>query len=227
MRIEQDLPTLERVQATYNGLTYNEFKVLSDEAVDAIWDTHRANDYSWLQMESEDEDSAQPVDETPAPSKKGDTLQDFTTWRRFGIPDQEVSRQDIEDYAIDAADARRAKNPEWGIIPGSHFEGWTKSSYTCVNAILNYCYRMRGLTQQPAIDTYSLYDTIGLSRKEIDTMIEKGVLNPMGDEASYIGPDDNIYHNYYLGGIYFDNFFAVITNWAKHHREEAANKQLS
>ncbi|MDB5185203.1 MAG: hypothetical protein JWN38_1011 [Candidatus Saccharibacteria bacterium] len=227
MRIEQDIPSAERLEATYDGLTYGDFKQLDDAAVDAIWESHRANaDYSWLQIEPEDR-VVEASSDTPTPPKGGNTLRDFTRWRQFGIPDRVVTWQDIQEYAIDAADAKRSANATWGTIPASHFEGWNQNDYASVKFILDYCYQMRSLTEQPAIDTYSLYDTIGLTREDVAAMVEKGVLNPMGGEASYIGPDDTIYHNYYLGGIYFDNFFAVITNWAKRRLEEPAQKKLS
>jgi len=208
----RDVPTPEEIGAQYQGLTYEAFRQLPDKDVEQLRQGFNEQLGQTKVFESNADGDMWFSEPGMAIMEEREVLENFTKWRKHGIPDRELSRDDIKAYAIDALQGRRNKAPEYGTIPGSHFEGWTKDEREAAKGILWYCYQGRGVSKPPFIDTHSLGDILEGDNQLLDAMIDKGVLLPV-PEGGYDSPDGR-QDVFYLGRPYLDNFFAQVVTWS-------------
>ena len=145
------------------------------------------------------EDGGQLFDE-------GAVLRRFIYWRRYGVPDREVTRADVDQYLRDLVAARRVEDARYGELPAS-FQQWSQEAVSDLRYLYGYFSQMRSHSEPLTIDSYSLTSTIGFDESNIQGFVERGVLARIGD---YTAPDEQTYHTYQLCSPYYDR---LLVHW--------------
>lgn len=131
------------------------------------------------------------------------TFNDFRKWRRYGRPDTEMSHQELRIRLQDTLANHLKRDPGYNKVPDD-FTAFPPSAKAAASGVLRYLFDTD--CEAPFVDTYSLYNTIGLSDGQVQELLEKDVLVPYG---GYIGPDGNRYGTFVLSDRY-------ITYWWTH-----------
>jgi hypothetical protein len=187
------------LEDTYRGLGFETFRKLTDEEVQLL---HTAAEVVW---------QAGPVAEggvhTPAAialMRENMVLGRFTRWRFGGVPDREVTQDDIKAYLRDYVSACRESDPDFGNLPPEIAE-WDIREREGVYWIFDYL-QYQDHTKPLTIDTYSLAN-LQFEATDIDNLVRRGVLELLG---SYLAPDRVEYDVYALNSPYRDH---LLVQW--------------
>ena len=128
------------------------------------------------------------------------TFRQFLDWRRYGIPDRDVMREDVVQYMQDSVAARLVADPEYGQLPAA-FQQLSAIQRGAIREVFGYFLEMRAPYEYLVIDNYSLTQTIGLDKGHIESLVKHGVLSPVGE-------DPMAGDTYQLSGAYYDYWLA-------------------
>lgn len=104
-------PTDDERNATYDGMPFDEFKQLDDKKVDALrlqlrkdWDTA-------YEQSAGDDTVWQTANETVQ------IFERFCKWRKHGVPDRDMTKEEFSQHMQHYANERRKSNPDYGRRP--------------------------------------------------------------------------------------------------------------
>lgn len=117
-------PSEDELSSGYYGLSFDEFKMLSDEDVETLRQQARSK---WLEA---CENSTGFEDEAWwAARKQVDRFVQFMDWRVHGVPDRDISKKEFLERMYHYADTRREANPEYGQLSVEDFSHLTDSEH--------------------------------------------------------------------------------------------------
>ena len=120
-------PTPEDRTATYKGMTFEQFRLLSDEEVAQLKLEERAEFLTAIETNeflSEEWDGA---------NTKLGTFSDFREWQRYGVPDRDMTYEEWDARVAHYVDIRRQTDPSYGTLTKDDIahlndEEWTVTS---------------------------------------------------------------------------------------------------
>ncbi len=175
------------IDRTILGVTFDEFKAYTDEQVAAL--RERVLEEAQKARE-QDEDSLEGMSNAIA-------LSDFRSWRKFGVPDREVTEWDVAQFMTSHIQAKLAADPDYGNLPTEYVEEYTDEQRQLVNGLSQYFAEMREPFEYLTLDDYSLGTTLGFSDEQIDWLTSEGILLP-SETISFFG------RRYTLSNAYTD-----------------------
>lgn len=192
-------PPEEELNATVNGLTFEQFKVLSDEEVQAAWDSYRQEfDEVNIGWPSEGETETPEAQAFFAAWDKGSVLKNFMRWRIWGVPDRDMTHDEVMEYLGETVEAMRARDPEFGAEPAG-YKDLEDDEKRAVMFLFEYFDDHRAPYEPIGVDEYSLLQSLGFKEENVQALIDKGILEPTG---SYTGLDLMEYKTYGLAQQY-------------------------
>lgn len=190
----------EGFDRTYQGMDFAVFSSLEDAEVEALRAAHNEA-VRLTPLLTEDEGGLTISDEGGRLFDEGTVLGNFMRWRRYGVPDREVTQADVEAYLRELITARQAADSRYGALPVSMAE-WSHEELLGLRYLYDYLHQMRNHTEPLTVDSYSLIETIGFIKEDIDLFVERGVLAHTGE---YTAPDAETYETFILQSPYYDH----------------------
>ncbi|MDB5185467.1 MAG: hypothetical protein JWN38_1275 [Candidatus Saccharibacteria bacterium] len=164
-------PTPEETSAAYKDMTFQDFKQLDDEAVEALRVQERDEWFAACAAHSLFESEWQ------AALKKSNTFSRFMEWRRFGVPDRDMTDEEFLARMKHYIDVRRDADHTYGELSPADTEHLTPAErqvtlFAMEDASNSY-------SAQPDIDVSSSVRIAG-ERLGVtyDDLVKKGVLAP-------------------------------------------------
>src|ERR1019366_6261527 len=114
-------------------------------------------------------------------------LRNFLRWQHYGIPDRNVTRDEVMGHVAEIVYARLAREPAYGAAPVD-FKTLEEDEKKTVTSLFEYFDAMREPYEYIGIDENSLYNNMGFDHRDVEAMVVKGILEPIG---FYAAPDGN------------------------------------
>jgi hypothetical protein len=182
-----EIPSDETLNARVNGLTFTEFKTLTDEQVrDVAKEMHdRHDEVLRAQVADPEWMSGQKPSSQGSWDNLAETFQftQFSSWRRHGVPDRNVSREDLRGYMSDLVAARKQADPNYGKLQPEQYEDLPETVDRAIEGVFDYFYHMRAPFEYPYIDVYSLGSTLGIEAPVVAELTNRNVLREIGNQA--------------------------------------------
>jgi hypothetical protein len=185
-RILSAPPSQEELNASYMGLSFNDFCKLTDEEIEELH-------------------LAALREESPTDIKDDDfkalseilTFNRFILWRKYGIPDRVVSAEEINIRLADYVNQRTAKDENYGLFPIELYNQLTDQQCNLIWLLFDYLKNMRDIFEYYIIDDYSLNYSLGMTEAEVSFLVQRGILVKVKE-------DPRVGKMYELAGQYYD-----------------------
>lgn len=114
-------------------------------------------------------------------------LKEYIEHRKYGVPDRELTEQEIRENLRQYVDYRVEAEPGWGDLP-EDFEELDERERQAVGAVFQYFDgSVRSLAEHPTVDSYSLYRTLGLEEEDTVALVGNKVLKFVDTNESPVG----------------------------------------
>ena len=188
-------PTPEELSVTYNGMTFEEFRLLDD---DVVWDLRLQAHEQWIEDckrtdSPEDPESMQAYD-------KMLLLNNFVYWRRYGVPDRDMTIEEYQKRVRFEIEFRKSKDPEYGKLQKEDIEHLSINEQELAFLLLEVADTSDN--EQPVVRVYE--DAVERLGVTYDTLVEKGILEAYEVPAS---PMFASHRRYILAGKFADHAF--------------------
>lgn len=180
-------PTAEEIQATYQGLTFSEFKNLDDDTVAALTATS--------QQELDSLPDITGMDDFLDWLHKSNTLHNFMDWRQHGLPDRDMTSDEFLERMYHYADHWRSTDPEFGKMHEGDREGLSQGELTLMSEILEEAWDDGNSYQEQYVVDISGYSSSAAKEFGVtyDDLSTKGLLEVVELPASPAGNERRIY----------------------------------
>ena len=186
-------PTSEEVSALYNGMTFQEFKLLDDEAV---WALRLREHEQW----SKDCKRADGLDDTQfwQAYDRTQTMNNFVKWRVHGIPDRDMSDWELSRRVAFDIDIRRRQDSSYGELTRKDRAHLSEAEWELTWLAIDEADRTDH--EQPVVTEYSdATERLGVSFSDL---VQKGVLE------TYEIPPDVVFRKASVGYVLAGKFAA-------------------
>lgn len=164
-------PTSEEQSATYRGMTFKQFRQLSDGEV--------------AQLRLQERDEFLTVceahglfsDEWNVATTKLETFSNFKEWRRHGVPDRDMSYEEWDERVAHYVDIRRTADSAYGTLSNIDVAHLTEAEYDVMYLALDENDPPDGA--QPIVQVGgTIEDALKHHKVTYDDLVAKGVLEP-------------------------------------------------
>jgi len=217
MNIEYDtaIPTDEALGRTLRGMTFDKFKVLDNEGVEDLQQQllesiHAKAAKSEYTVPDADGRLRLPdfVDEYEELS----TFRDFYMWKTYGVPDRNLTRDDVIDYMADLVAARQERNVEYGRLTRGQVAALPQDASAALGPLLRYFLDRRRAYEYPDVDSSTLLDTLELDPLQVAKLVASNVLTQFDPIRAP--------HVYELQSPYYDHWLVGAVQFALKRRTE-------
>lgn len=175
-------------EATVLGYTLAEFRMLDDEQVQNV--RMQLESSAWIAHDGLLSEAA----------IVGKLFNQFVYYRRYGIPDKEVSDDDLALYMVDHIDSQVYANVRFGMWPANH-EMLSRDIRTIVETIIEYAASTHHPSEMPLLDTIVMTEHLAVPVEDIPELIGRQVLLALPEADT---EDDGT--EYTLGEPYYEHW---------------------
>lgn len=186
-------PSEAEVSATYKGMTFPEFKLLEDEAIERLR----------IQAREEFHELLNGSGEMDSMFEEWRVFYDFCEWRRGGVPDRDMTKDEFLERVRHDIDMRRANDPEYGILSEADYDHLNATEREFIGFVIDEMWHSgTGYTDRPFVERAGnesdMAEQLGVT---YDDLVEKGVLETYTEPADIIC-DQSV--GYILAGRFAD-----------------------
>ncbi len=200
-------PTQDELSAEYRGLNFDEFKMLSDKDIKLLYLKHKSDNKQNLSDDPEllrAYGSKIKDDEFLISLQEVATLKNFTNWRIYGVPDRDVSYEEIMGNLQLLVSRKQEEDSSFGALLPEHFDKLTDNERLVIDGLFQYFYTTKQAFEYMTIDEESLRGAVGLNEDDIHVLLNSEVILPLGRK-----PETRL-TNYVLNEPYYSNFLVSI-----------------
>lgn len=168
-----EIPTEDELNETFQGMTFEEFKGLSDEEVEKIISRWKAEDKPDAIT---DGNGKVTNDEYWVTFNETFTLSRFNTWRQYGVPDRNVTYDEVLGHLETMVEYRKDKDPDYGGLKPEQFQNLPQEDRQTIAHLFDYFFEMREPYVSCVIDDYSLFRTLGFEEADVERINELKIL---------------------------------------------------
>jgi hypothetical protein len=184
-----EAPNNYEISNTYNGMTFDEFKQLDAETIQALQKQTYEEWYSaYAQAEGFDQHWF-------ATLRKTETFYNFYEWRTHGIPDRDITKDEFVARMYHYVDSRRADDPHYGEVGCEDYDHLTTNELHLTYYVLDQIWgdgsQLAGQpTFQPDDHAASVAKDLGIT---YDDLVAKGILETYDVQPSLSIVDSTAY----------------------------------
>jgi len=168
---DTSIPRPEELNETLRGMTFEEFKALSDDDVRALSEQILAEQLEHTTLFDDEADHA--LSEALA-------WHNFSTWRKYGIPDRNVSQAELRERMSDLTQVRQRADPDYGTLRPEQLEGLPDRERQIIEGVFDYLAFMVPVYEPAVVTDRTLFDELEVEKEDITALLGRGVLTAIG-----------------------------------------------
>lgn len=178
------IPSSEELNAEYRGIAWQDFINLTDDQVNQL-------------LQEREAELLQKIESLPNPTALVDVndldsefwithrevrvFENFTTWKKYGIPDRNVTYDELMVRMEDSVRSLLSNDPDFGLLNNDQYSKLTEKDKAMIHNLYSYFDTMRDPFEYLVIDDYSLYETLGMQKADVESLLTNQVLQHIGE----------------------------------------------
>ncbi len=107
--------------------------------------------------------------------EEGSTFSNFVYWCTYGIPDRNVTSSELREKMQSIVHLRQTQDPSYGFTPSGYTDIPDRQK-RLVGRVFGYISDTNPVHDLPIISRHSLTDTLGYKEKQVQYLVEQGVI---------------------------------------------------